>query len=44
MNEYPVQVGYAKVTTYQSPSVKYRARFLAAEKAARDMKRGLWGK
>ena len=43
VNEYLVRVGYAKVATYP-PNVKYRDRFLAAEKVARDMKRGVWGR
>ena len=43
VNEYLVQVGYAKVATYP-PNVRYRARFEAAEKMAQERKRGVWGK
>lgn len=43
VNEYLVQLGYAKVATYP-PNVKYRDRFIAAEKEAREKKLGIWGK
>jgi len=42
VNEYLVQLGYAKVATYP-PNVKYRDVFIAAEKVARDKKLGVWG-
>lgn len=41
VNEYLVKVGYAIVATYP-PNVKYRDRFIAAEKVARDKKLGVW--
>ena len=34
--------GYALVTTYP-PNVKYVGRFVAAQRAAREAGRGLWG-
>ena len=43
VNEYLIKVGYAKVATYP-PNVKYRDRFIRAEKVAKDKKLGLWAK
>ncbi|WP_248891501.1 thermonuclease family protein [Bacillus methanolicus] len=40
-NETLVKEGYAHVMTIQ-PNVKYQKRFLAAERAARKAKKGLW--
>jgi micrococcal nuclease len=37
-----VRLGYARVSTFP-PDVKYADRLLAAERAARDEGRGLWG-
>ena len=37
-----VRIGYARVSTFP-PDVKYADRLLAAERAARDEGRGLWG-
>lgn len=42
VNEQLVQLGYAQVSTYP-PNVKYQERFLAAQRAAREAGRGLWG-
>lgn len=41
VNEELVRRGYARVSTYP-PNVRYQERLLAAERAARDMRRGLW--
>lgn len=41
-NETLVAEGYALVTTYP-PDVKYVDRFVAAQRAAREAGRGLWG-
>jgi micrococcal nuclease len=41
LNEVLVQEGYAQVSTFP-PDVKYYARFLAADRAARAANRGLW--
>lgn len=41
VNEILVKEGYAQVSTYP-PDVKYQAKFLAAQKEARDNNRGLW--
>jgi micrococcal nuclease len=41
-NETLVAQGYALVTTYP-PDVKYVDRFVAAQRAAREAGRGLWG-
>ena len=41
-NETLVAEGYALVTTYP-PNVKYVGRFVAAQRAAREAGRGLWG-
>jgi micrococcal nuclease len=41
-NERLVRTGHAVVTTYP-PNVKYVERFMAAQTAARDAGRGLWG-
>lgn len=41
VNEYLVKEGYAQVSTYP-PDVKYQDRFLAAQREARENKRGLW--
>lgn len=38
-----VREGYARVYTFP-PNVRYYDQFLKAEKEAREMKRGLWGK
>ncbi|MFA6603205.1 MAG: thermonuclease family protein [Candidatus Shapirobacteria bacterium] len=43
INEELVASGYAKVATFP-PDVKYKDRFLAAEKQAREKGLGLWGK
>lgn len=43
MNDYLVREGFAKVLTYP-PDVKYNEQFRQAEKAAREDKRGLWGR
>jgi micrococcal nuclease len=42
LNEEIVKEGFAQVSTYPS-DVKYQAQFLAAEREAREGKRGLWG-
>ncbi|HYP39721.1 MAG TPA: thermonuclease family protein [Chloroflexia bacterium] len=42
LNEELVKEGFAQVSTYP-PDVKYQAQFLAAERDAREGKRGLWG-
>lgn len=42
VNDYLIRQGFAKTLTYP-PDVKYDARFLQAEKEARDNLRGLWG-
>lgn len=42
VNDYLVRQGFAKNYTYP-PDVKYNARFMEAEKEARDNLRGLWG-
>lgn len=42
LNEEIVKEGFAQVSTYP-PDVTYQAQFLAAERAARQGKRGLWG-
>jgi len=41
VNEYLVKEGYAQVSTYP-PDVKYKDRFLAAQREAKENKRGLW--
>lgn len=41
VNEEMVRQGYAKVFTYP-PDVKYADKFVAAEREARENKRGLW--
>lgn len=41
VNEALVREGFAKVSTYP-PDVKYVDRFLAAERVAREEKKGLW--
>jgi micrococcal nuclease len=43
INEVLVTEGFARVLTYP-PDVKYKDVFLAAEKQARELKKGLWGK
>lgn len=43
VNDYLVREGFAKVYTYP-PDVKYDKQFKQAETAAREEKRGLWGK
>lgn len=43
VNDYLIREGFAKVYTY-SPDVKYDKQFKQAETAARQEKRGLWGK
>lgn len=42
INDYLIRQGYAKILTYP-PDIKYNARFLEAEREARDNLRGLWG-
>lgn len=42
INELLVREGFAQVSTYP-PDVKYKDRFLAAERLAREEKKGLWG-
>lgn len=42
-NEELVKNGYAQVSTYP-PDVKYKDKFLEAQKYARENKLGLWGK
>jgi len=42
VNEILVEEGWAKAATYP-PDVKYADRFRAAERAAREAKRGFWG-
>jgi micrococcal nuclease len=42
VNDYLVRNGFANVSTYP-PDVKYEKQFLAAEREAREGKRGLWG-
>lgn len=42
VNDYLIRQGFAKILTYP-PDIKYDARFLQAEKEARDNLRGLWG-
>ncbi|MFQ5680221.1 MAG: thermonuclease family protein [Gemmatimonadota bacterium] len=41
-NEWLVRRGFARIYTYP-PNVRYAERFLAAERAAREEGRGLWG-
>lgn len=41
-NETLIKEGYAQVSTFP-PNVKYANRFVAAEKEARENKKGLWG-
>lgn len=41
INDYLIRQGYAKILTYP-PDIKYNARFLEAEREARDNLRGLW--
>lgn len=41
LNELLVQQGYAQISTYP-PDVKYKDRFLTANREARAAKRGLW--
>lgn len=43
VNDYLVRQGFANVDTYP-PDIKYVDRFKAAEKEAREGKKGLWGK
>lgn len=43
INDYLVRQGFAQVSTYP-PDVKFSEQFIAAQKEARDNKRGLWGK
>jgi micrococcal nuclease len=42
LNEEIVKEGFAQVSTYP-PDVRYQQQFLAAEREAREGKRGLWG-
>lgn len=42
VNDTLVRNGYAQVATYP-PDVKYQERFLAAQREAREVGRGLWG-
>ena len=42
VNDYLIRQGFAKNLTYP-PDIKHNARFLEAEKEARDNLRGLWG-
>jgi micrococcal nuclease len=42
VNEQMVRQGYAQIMTI-APNVKYSELFLAAEKDARENKRGMWG-
>jgi micrococcal nuclease len=42
INEKLVALGYARVATYP-PDVKYKDRFIAAERLAREKNLGLWG-
>ena len=42
VNELLVAEGFAQPSTFP-PDVKYQQRFLAAQQAARDANRGLWG-
>lgn len=42
VNDYLIRQGFAKILTYP-PDIKHNARFLEAEKEARDNLRGLWG-
>ncbi|MDQ3930146.1 MAG: thermonuclease family protein, partial [Chloroflexota bacterium] len=42
LNEELVKEGFAQASTYP-PDVKYQEQFLAAEREAREGKRGLWG-
>jgi micrococcal nuclease len=42
LNEEIVKEGFAQVSTYP-PDVKYQGQFLAAEREAKEGKRGLWG-
>lgn len=43
VNDYLIREGYAQVLTIP-PDVKYSEQFLAAQKQAREQKKGLWGK
>ncbi len=43
VNDYMVREGFAKVLTYP-PDVKYNEQFRQAEREAREIGRGLWGK
>ena len=43
VNDYLVREGFAKVYTYP-PDTKFDEQFKAAEKQAREGRRGLWGK
>jgi len=42
INEFLVREGFAKVSTYP-PDVKYKDRFIEAERLAREENKGLWG-
>ncbi len=43
VNDYLVREGFAKVYTYP-PDVKFDVQFREAERQAKEMKKGLWGK
>ncbi|MBI2595628.1 thermonuclease family protein [Candidatus Daviesbacteria bacterium] len=43
INDYLVREGFAQVDTFP-PDVKYQARFVAAQKEARENNRGLWAR
>lgn len=43
INDYLVREGFAKVYTYP-PDVKFNEQFRQAEKKARELKKGLWGR
>lgn len=43
VNDYLVREGFAKAYTYP-PDVKFNERFMEAEKQARELNKGLWGK
>lgn len=43
VNDYLIREGFAKVKTYP-PDVKFESRFSAAERQAKEVKKGLWGK
>lgn len=43
VNDYLVREGFARVYTYP-PDVKFNQQFIEAERQARELKKGLWGR